>query len=122
MITLKQFLERCDPQQKVAVYPGSTDLEQSGKAKDMLKECWYLDSEVDEFYLCAIEKDTIGIKCRQPIGVDKYESVRPDDLSRIILDMIGKMRTYRSRHRHMIGVLNMINSRYDITISLTRKV
>ena len=122
MMTVKQLLEHCDPQQRVVVYPGITDLEQSGKVKDMLKECWYLDNEVTEFYLCAIEKGSIGIRCRQPINVDKYDSIQPSGLPRIILDMIGKMHTYKSGYRQMTGVLDLIKEKYDIHISLTRRV
>lgn len=123
MLTVKQFLEHCDPQQRVVVYPGRTGLEDSGKAKDLLKDCWYLDNEVTEFYLCAIDKGAIGVKCRQPINVDVYEHhIHPVNLVRIISDMIGKMHTYKYEHREMRGVLDIVKEKYDIAISLTRKV
>lgn len=122
MMTVKQFLSRSDPQQRVAIYPGNMGLEESGKAKDLLKSSCYLDNEVAEFYLSAIDKDTIGVKCRQPIGIDTYERIQPAVLARVVLDMIGKMHTYRSGYREMHSVLDMIKEKYDITISLTRKV
>lgn len=121
MLTVKKFLEHCDPQQRVAIYPGNTGLEDSGKAKDLLNDCWYLDNEVSEFYLSAMDNKTIGVKCRQPIGIDKYERVQPAGLARVIMDMIGKMHTFRTGHREMSSVLDMITEKYDINISLTRR-
>lgn len=122
MMTVRQFLEHSDPQQRFVIYPGNAGLEDSGKAKDLLKDCWYLDNEVREFFVCAIEKNTIGVRCRQPIGIDKYEKVQPAGLPHVVLDMIGKMHTYKNEHRDAHSVLDMIKEKYDITISLTRKL
>lgn len=122
MMTVREFLQHSDPQQRFAIYPGNNGLEDCGKAKDLLKDCWYLDNEVYEYYLSAIDNKTIGVKCRQPIGIDTYERVQPAGLARVVLDMIGKMHTYKNGHREMHSVLDMVKEKYDITISLTRRV
>lgn len=122
MMTVKQFLEHSDPQQYFVIYPGNNGLEDCGRAKDLLNDCFYLDNEVTEFWTCAMEKNTIGVKCRLPIGLDTYKQVQPAGLPRVVLDMISRMHTYKNGHREMYSVLDMVKEKYDITISLTRKV
>lgn len=122
MMTVKQFLEHCSPQQKVIIYPDKSDLEQSGIAKDMLKECWYLDNEVTEFFLCAISKGYIGVYTRTPMGVEKHDNIDLTDLGRIIFKMIESMRKNKLESRRMIGSLRLINEKYNIDISINKKV
>lgn len=121
MLTVRNLLEGSDPQQRFIIYAGNADLEDSGKAKDLLKDCWYLDNEVKEFYIGAIDKNAICVQCRQPIGIDTYERIQPAGLARVILNMVGKMHTYNTNYREMHSTLDMIKEKYDIIISLTRK-
>lgn len=118
MLTVKQFLEHCDPQQKVAVYPGNSGMEQSGKAKDMLKECWYLDNEVTEFYLSAINKDTIGVKSRQPLSFEKHGDITYANINKIISNMTDVCDEERLHSRYMTGTVGP----FDITISISKRV
>lgn len=121
MLTVRKFLEHSDPQQRFSVYPGNNGLEDSGKAKDLLKECWYLDNEVKEFYLSATSEKTIGIVCRQSIGVDCYKRVTLPTLSSFILNTINKMRSLKNGYREIHSVMDIEGEDYDIVISLTRR-